>query len=354
MDDFQAFAQTGSNQQTSNSMTIHAVLCWSEYYNGKWQPTKTSDVSRPTQLGGFFDADGFDLNRNLLQIVPMNVALINLGIDWYALQFTYFWVISNLPADALVLGIVSPQGVLSHSVGSGGGFVAYNTHSLPVRWEDIALPEFSLLGTGYSDEARLSELVLPPPSGRSFKPAGPYSGGGGSSFTFNVAYWSLAPPWLAPPQQVADYSSDVLVSTIQQRIADGAPTPAGWDAPFFYEDRRNLFYVTTTESTDLVLQYNGYGFGTVNAGYRFAAPSPQIPTLVLDAAPPMRKPTPLAAGVASIGSGPEAVRGLIHQGGNIKVGLGIGSSVSYQGAPIYPTGASNTKPVGEPVIPKKA
>ena len=30
---------------------MQAVLCWSEYYNGKWQPAKTSDVDRPTLLG---------------------------------------------------------------------------------------------------------------------------------------------------------------------------------------------------------------------------------------------------------------------------------------------------------------
>ena len=30
-------------------VTVQAVLCWSEYYNGKWQPTKTSDVE-PTRL----------------------------------------------------------------------------------------------------------------------------------------------------------------------------------------------------------------------------------------------------------------------------------------------------------------
>ena len=24
---------------------VQAVLCWSEYYNGKWQPTKTSDIN---------------------------------------------------------------------------------------------------------------------------------------------------------------------------------------------------------------------------------------------------------------------------------------------------------------------
>ena len=29
------------------TVTVQAVLCWSEYYNGKWQATKTSDVKAP-------------------------------------------------------------------------------------------------------------------------------------------------------------------------------------------------------------------------------------------------------------------------------------------------------------------
>src|SRR6185503_16701578 len=32
-------------------------LCWSERYNDKWQPTKTSDVDHPVGLGLFAPAD---------------------------------------------------------------------------------------------------------------------------------------------------------------------------------------------------------------------------------------------------------------------------------------------------------
>ena len=37
-------------------MTVQAVLCWSEYYNGKWQPAKTSDVNNPVPLGPYVPA----------------------------------------------------------------------------------------------------------------------------------------------------------------------------------------------------------------------------------------------------------------------------------------------------------
>ncbi|MEQ1530230.1 MAG: neuraminidase-like domain-containing protein, partial [Methylococcales bacterium] len=41
------------SQNNMPNITVQAILCWSEFYNGKWQPTKTSDVNRPTSLGEF-------------------------------------------------------------------------------------------------------------------------------------------------------------------------------------------------------------------------------------------------------------------------------------------------------------
>src|SRR5215510_7529752 len=46
-------------------VTVQVILCWSECYNGKWQPTKTSDVNHPGELGQIhptsFDRDGIGL-----------------------------------------------------------------------------------------------------------------------------------------------------------------------------------------------------------------------------------------------------------------------------------------------------
>src|SRR5262249_14570938 len=50
------------NELTTNDLPSpadaapYAVLCWSEYYNGKWQPAKTSDLARPTSLNPFANA----------------------------------------------------------------------------------------------------------------------------------------------------------------------------------------------------------------------------------------------------------------------------------------------------------
>ncbi|PSR17360.1 hypothetical protein C8255_13005, partial [filamentous cyanobacterium CCP3] len=38
------------NLASSPTMDVQLILCWSEYYNGKWQPTKTSDINNPALL----------------------------------------------------------------------------------------------------------------------------------------------------------------------------------------------------------------------------------------------------------------------------------------------------------------
>lgn len=85
-------------------VSVQAVLCWSEYYNGKWQPTKTSDVNAPTGLDSYPPAgeSAFDRSQLVLGAWAEN--------------------------DALRVGI---SGDLSSS-----SFLVYNTHTVPVREVD--------------------------------------------------------------------------------------------------------------------------------------------------------------------------------------------------------------------------
>ena len=62
--DLNTFTGKADDGANKNSVQAGAVLCWSEYYNGTWQPTKTSDVNLPTQIG-VFDLDGERLDRSL-------------------------------------------------------------------------------------------------------------------------------------------------------------------------------------------------------------------------------------------------------------------------------------------------
>ena len=51
--DLASFTAAAASNASQKSVTVQAVLCWTEFYNGKWQPTKTSDVNHPTTLGQF-------------------------------------------------------------------------------------------------------------------------------------------------------------------------------------------------------------------------------------------------------------------------------------------------------------
>ena len=50
--------------------SVEAVLCWSEYNNGKWQAVRTSDVNRPLHVGDFSQSgiDAFDRSKLLLYL----------------------------------------------------------------------------------------------------------------------------------------------------------------------------------------------------------------------------------------------------------------------------------------------
>lgn len=118
--------------------TYYAVLCWAEYYNGKWQPSKTSDVTKPTSIARFSPsgADAFDADRNLIRLVPTQ----------YTGQAYTSWGATAGTIDlegALLLAIVLPSdwsSLMVPGLAYTAGFALYNTHSLPVRFEDVLVP----------------------------------------------------------------------------------------------------------------------------------------------------------------------------------------------------------------------
>ena len=85
------------------AVTTQAMLCWSEYYNGKWQPPKTSDVDLPSDIHSSSTAF---IRRNLTLGVSYDETQ-----EWLRVSILY-------------------QGSARTS------FVLYNTHSSPVRQAD--------------------------------------------------------------------------------------------------------------------------------------------------------------------------------------------------------------------------
>ncbi|HEV2451110.1 MAG TPA: neuraminidase-like domain-containing protein [Streptosporangiaceae bacterium] len=259
--DLQSYGQAGSDAQAKGSVTASAVLCWTEFYNGKWQPPKTSDVNLPTAIGTF-DPTGpgsVEAARDQIRIVPAQLT----GTDptfQYDPNFTQFGfqLTSGLPpGDALLLAITGTPPV--------GGFLLHNTHSLPIRFEDINVT-FGIDpddGNLYPTQIPLGDAIdVPVPGfpGRSLSPAPatPWAGGL-SSGTFAVNYLqNPGNPIDGPP--VPAYSNSILEYNWLARFTEPQPgLPDAWDAPFIYEDRRNVFYVTTTEKLVTIWEFEGFG-----------------------------------------------------------------------------------------------
>jgi hypothetical protein len=323
LDDFQRFGATSADKQTSSNVTVSAVLYWSEYYNGKWQPQKSSDVHAPAELGSGFDTKGpnsFDVLRSLITIVPVTT-----GSHAFFLG-AKLTISSSIPNDALIIAISTPGKQIY------GGFVMYNTHSLPVRWEDLtAVVKF---GT-YSTQVNLSAVIDQANPGRTFNPGGVYTGGT-STDKFSISYYTLDDP-SSPVSTTTQFSkTNVMVLNRQPRVVDCEPNASGWDAPFLFEDRRNVFYVTTAETFRPIIRVPIYGI--IDTPIYIQTSPPRIPPLVVNTPAPPVIDTPLAHGVAGGSDDASAVATLVSRNPLIHTALGTVNAVTYQGITLYPTG----------------
>jgi Neuraminidase-like domain len=331
LDNLQAFAQAGAQTQLQNAATVHAVLCWSEFYNGKWQPTKTSDVNRPTSLGNFplTGDESFDVDRNLLRIVPVTVA-DNSPFD--------------IPPEALILAVRDPIHTLD-AVG-GGGFVLYNTHSLPVRIEAFmhARPPIDISPGGVEAIGRvsyLSDYLVSLDQIRTLAPIAPYTGanavtGPHAVSTFSISYWTRGTN--GPPNYTRQIENLMQFNLIPRYVEAQPGSADAWDAPFFFEDRRNLFYVITNATLGTIQDFTGFGILSTDPGLQ--ATVANIPPLVL---PEQRAPSPERDPILT-GSGRDggALTVQSYLSGSITVRVAIGSvtPVPYRNRQISLSGSS--------------
>ena len=189
-----------SNGKKNARIQVGAVLCYSEYYNGKWQPTKTSDVERPTSLGDYDTFDAFD--RSLLKLEtneegPERYLRITIGGDAYST------------------------------------FVLYSTHSLVAREEDDShLVADMFIGPRYLDVH-----------------AGP----------FKAEYYDFSNGHTLKRTVLSSTLRDSVLETTHP-MSDAM----FWKAPFFYRDQRHVFYVTTETEPALARQRSNYGFLAVD------------------------------------------------------------------------------------------
>ncbi|MFC5744288.1 neuraminidase-like domain-containing protein [Actinomadura rugatobispora] len=165
--------------RSTASLTVS--LFWSEYYNGRWQSPRTSDPDRPIDLGAEFSVIGDPLTLRLASAIEHDDAGVRES-----------------------LGII----VLNPSPGGTGNshFRLYTTHSLPVRKQDdtAGSPGF--------------------PAARKFSGSGPL-----------VVNYNDDP--FHPLTVLRASQSPYLAIGPMHRLTDPHR------APFFFQDRRHVFYV---------------------------------------------------------------------------------------------------------------
>jgi hypothetical protein len=214
-----------ATQASQTYVSMGGVLCWSEYYNGKWQPTKTSDVHLPTELGEFelSGPGSFEQMRSVLTIAP----------GWL--------VPTPLAPDALIVAVVNQQ-----TGTTLGGFMFHNSHSLPVRLDDLKVGRppkhvsvtYLLNRDGPEPDRRLGPIE---PYTGAFEPA-----------TFAVSYQERL--------HTKPHIIDVLRYQWMPRFVQAQPgLPDAWSTPFIYENRRHLFYVRSSVNSPPLFRFTGFG-----------------------------------------------------------------------------------------------
>jgi hypothetical protein len=259
------------------SVAVQATLRWTEYYNGKWQPTKSSDPNRPTIIGSY-DPSGpgaFEAFRNRTRIVPAKCTgafASRVGGPPGGGHGTVV-ILPSIPDDALILAIDTPQNPFPRlrSSGGGAGFLLHNTHSAATPIEDVPTNRGDI-GLYLDVPAPHRQIEAPDDPLQSALPA--YTGGPAEG-ALTIGYFST----IAEVEQDAPENAPVVL-TFQwlPRIVEAQPgLPGIWTAPFFYEDRRNLFYVAATADQ---ATFNGPSFGLGLGGAAGgSAPSVTIPPL---------------------------------------------------------------------------
>jgi ABC toxin N-terminal region/Neuraminidase-like domain/FHA domain/PA14 domain len=322
--DLNTFTSQATGAVSGGSVQASAVLCWTEYYNGTWQPTKTSDVNLPTSIGTF-DVSGsgsLESQRSLLQIVPAQVHDARSYYGSYFFQYSY-----PLPDGALLLAIThGGQNKFT------GGFILHNTHSLPVRIDDIYVE--SSAGGGFIPWRSLVSLLTAPSPARLLTPSvgAPYTGGSGAG-TFGISYYNG--DVTTPPA----YTEALFNFSWQPRYVDTQPWLASpWDAPFIYEDRRHVFYVETTESLQRIWTQPGFGITASAESTAIGKVAGTIPSLVLRQQVVAPTAKQIQAITAAVGS-PAAIQHYLATSTDLTAALPTQLAISYNGQLITPVGS---------------
>jgi hypothetical protein len=262
-------------------VTVKAILAWSEYYNGKWQPARTSDINRAIKIGDFAP-NLFDRSQLRLSVYDKE------------------------PGNARSPLVVEVQ--------RGGltvleRFIVHNTHSLPEQSMAVSQPNDAI---------------------RSLN-------AGGQLFTVSYDQLRFQDEFNTLPRLVRpvlkNRTGDVMSAV--GPLHDHLKSP--WDAPFFVGDSRHLFFVTTSRRPVLIPQDGGYVPPLL---LQLAAaelpPLVQLDRPIRERPVPTVEPTDTQAGFGAINTG--AVKQFVTEDIYIHKGLATPGTVRLGKTEIGPAG----------------
>ena len=254
---------------------VEAILCWSEYFNGKWQAVRTSDPDRPTSLGlyGIDARSSTRFDRSKLRLWP------------------------RVESDGLRILITGDRAI--------SWFHLYNTHSLPVRAEEStyrAIPVNTPLRFLYTTYDKLTAM---------------YRGAVLDFKSRDVL------------RNLTDASGDVATD----------PTHAlaePWTSPFIYQDHRHAYYVTTRQEWVELTRSKWVGMPAEDGRVDVRIP-PILYEPFIELKPPMPDPPPdpYQKGDMVTGVTDELYATFeLNKRSNIVAGLGSAGTVRYNGRTI--------------------
>ncbi len=258
---------------------VKVTLYWSEYLNGKWQPPKTSDVNRPIDLGEFDPTGGGAFDRTLLTMSS-----------------------SETIRGELRIYIEYPTKPRS--------FTLYNTHSLPVRGEDDVDSSLAL-HTKYYFRSFARENGL-----------------------FIISYDCIH-------SLVTLFSADleVLRNVLLYEIIEPRQYVNDlFEAPFFFQDHRHVFFVRSVKSQTPVADFSDAGIIIAPPAINIYTEPPLIvmPDFAGFILPEeiVFPPESIRPGIVDLGP----VQNFLNQSPYIRQAMGTGGTVPYGNKLIGPGG----------------
>lgn len=208
------------NQPVKQSVEVN--LSWSEYYNNKWQPRKTSDFENPVKLGDFYTG-GFKRNHIFLRSYVGSSGELFVKLRYQALDYESEFYIDHY-------------------------FKLYNKHSSPIRdCEDIN-------GGGFESDSS--------PGNRRFITYG-------NTFKIDYLYSTTGTH--------ERYTHEILQEPhFYGIVAPNHPVANIYEAPFFCQDRKHVFFVEPEDCSETLPDNDSIGSYALSAGSKVPIDIPSL------------------------------------------------------------------------------